>query len=206
MGARGDQCVHHERDGPLLCPAAHRTMLITYARNCVYLIVGPLHGSVRSHRVQVGGRERCHPLQRSTARECAEGNGSPAPDLQGTEATAGTGFGGGASKAPPPYSSCAVAQPANDDTFPNATSVGAAVVTNPGVRPGDEVVLLLDGSRVPIPTGRRLHHDQCDRPRPHSLQAIIRDGAGQVVCQSTNVTFTVLQPSVLNPANPNFHR
>jgi hypothetical protein len=110
-------------------------------------------------------------------------------------------------KAPPPYSSCEVAQPANDDTFPNATSVGAAVVTNPGVRPGDEVVLLLDGSRVPSfpPSGGSTTINAIDRGT-HSLQAIIRDGAGQVVCQSTNVTFTVLQPSVLNPANPNFHR
>jgi Domain of unknown function (DUF4124) len=110
-------------------------------------------------------------------------------------------------KAPPPYSSCAIAQPANDDTFQNATSVSAAVATNPGVRPGDEVVLLLDGSRVASfpPNGGSTTINGIDRGS-HSLQAIIRDGAGQVVCQSTNVTFTVLQPSVLNPANPNFHR
>jgi hypothetical protein len=108
-------------------------------------------------------------------------------------------------KAPPPYSSCAIAQPANDDTFPNATSVDAAVATNPGLRPGDEVVLLLDGSRVPNfpPSGGSTTINGIDRGT-HSLQAIIRDGNGQVVCQSTNVTFTVLQPSVLNPANPNF--
>jgi hypothetical protein len=110
-------------------------------------------------------------------------------------------------KTPPPYSSCSIAQPANDDTFPNATSVDAAVVTNPGVRPGDEVVLLLDGSRVANfpPSGGSTTINGIDRGS-HSLQAIIRDGNGQVVCQSTNITFTVLQPSVLNPANPNFHR
>ena len=110
-------------------------------------------------------------------------------------------------KAPPPYSNCAITQPANDDTFPNATSVGAAVATNPGVRPGDEVVLLLDGSRVPSfpPSGGSTTINGIDRGT-HTLQVIIRDGNGQVVCQSTNVTFTVLQPSVLNPANPNFHR
>jgi len=112
-----------------------------------------------------------------------------------------------APKAPPPYSSCAIAQPANDDTFPNATSVDAAVATNPGVRPGDEVVLLLDGSRVPTfpPSGGGATISGIERGS-HSLQVIIRDGNGQVVCQSANITFTVLQPSVLNPANPNFHR
>jgi hypothetical protein len=112
-----------------------------------------------------------------------------------------------APKAPPPYSSCAIAQPANDDTFPNATSVDAAVATNPGVRPGDEVVLLLDGSRVANfpPSGGTTTISPIERGS-HSLQAIVRDGNGQVVCQSANITFTVLQPSVLNPANPNFHR
>jgi Domain of unknown function (DUF4124) len=116
-----------------------------------------------------------------------------------------------ASAAPPPkvaapYSSCVIAQPANEDTFPNATSVDAAVVTNPAVRPGDEVVLLLDGSRVPSfpPSGGGATIPGIERGS-HSLQVIIRDGTGQVVCQSANVTFTVLQPSVLNPSNPNFH-
>jgi hypothetical protein len=110
-------------------------------------------------------------------------------------------------KAPPPYSSCAVAQPANEDTFPNATSVDAAVVTNPAVRAGDEVVLLLDGSRVANfpPGGGGTTISPIERGS-HSLQALVRDGNGQVVCQSANVTFTVLQPSVLNPGNPNFHR
>jgi hypothetical protein len=110
-------------------------------------------------------------------------------------------------KTPPAYSSCAIAQPANEDTFPNATSVDAAVVTNPGVRPGDEVVLLLDGSRVAnFPPGGGTTTISPIERGSHSLQAIVRDGNGQVVCQTTNVTFTVLQPSVLNPANPNFHR
>ena len=110
-------------------------------------------------------------------------------------------------KAPPPYSNCAISQPANEDTFQNATSVDAAVVTNPGVRGGDEVVLLLDGSRVANfpPSGGTTTINGIERGS-HSLQAIIRDSNGQVVCQSANITFTVLQPSILNPANPNFHR
>jgi hypothetical protein len=35
------------------------------------------------------------------------------------------------------------------------------------------------------------------------LQAVVQDPSGKPLCQSPNVTFTVLQPSVLNPANPN---
>ena len=81
------------------------------------------------------------------------------------------------------------------------------MVTNPGVRSGDEAVLLLDGSRVPSfpPGGGSTTINGIDRGT-HSLQVIIRDSNGQVVCQSANITFTVLQPSILNPANPNFHR
>jgi hypothetical protein len=85
--------------------------------------------------------------------------------------------------------------------------VDAAVVTNPAVRPGDEVVLLLDGSRVAnFPPGGGTTTISPIERGSHSLQAIVRDGNGQVVCQTANITFTVLQPSVLNPANPNFHR
>jgi hypothetical protein len=188
-GARGNQCMHHERDGPLLCPAAHRTMLKPYARNFVYLIVGPLYGSVRSYRVQVGGRERCHSLQRSTARECAEGNASPAADLQGTEATSGTAFGGGSSQGGP-----VSLQQLRDSSAGKRGHVSERDLR--GCRGGDEprsaawrrgrsAARWLESCQLPA---GRWHHN------------------GQVVCQTTNVTFTVLQPSVLNPANPNFHR
>jgi hypothetical protein len=36
----------------------------------------------------------------------------------------------------------------------------------------------------------------------HSLQAVVQDSDGHVVCQSASVTFHVLQPSLLNPQNP----
>ena len=38
---------------------------------------------------------------------------------------------------------------------------------------------------------------------PHNLQAVVLDGDGKTVCQSQNVSFTILQVSILNPANPN---
>ena len=44
-----------------------------------------LHGSARSHRVQVGGREWRHPLQRSAARECGEGEVAQPQTYYGTE-------------------------------------------------------------------------------------------------------------------------
>jgi Domain of unknown function (DUF4124) len=107
----------------------------------------------------------------------------------------------------PVYSNCAIVQPADEDTFPNATSVTTAVVTTPVVRDGDQVFLLLDGAKVPnFPTGGGSFTISPIDRGSHSLQAIVQDSGGQVVCQSPNITFTVLQPSILNPANPNFHR
>jgi hypothetical protein len=105
-----------------------------------------------------------------------------------------------------PYQ-CQVTAPANDETFPNAYSVTAAVNTNPIPQNGDQVFLLMDGARVPDfpPMGGPYTISNIERGQ-HTLQAIVQDVNGKVVCQSANVTFTVLQPSVLNPANPNFKR
>jgi hypothetical protein len=66
---------------------------------------------------------------------------------------------------------------------------------------------LLDGTRLQnFPQGGgSLTIDPIDRGQ-HSLQAVVQDSSGKLLCQSTSVSFTVLQPSVLNPANPNFHR
>jgi hypothetical protein len=102
---------------------------------------------------------------------------------------------------------CQVTAPANDATFPNTSSVATAVQVNPPPRNGDQVALLLDGAQVAnFPsTGGSFTIDPIDRGQ-HTLQAVVRDVNGKVVCQSTSVTFTILQPSVLNPSNPNFKR
>ena len=102
---------------------------------------------------------------------------------------------------------CAITQPANDDTFPNTTAVINAVQATPAPRQGDQVVLMFDGLRVQNfpPGGGAFQLTNLDRGT-HTLQAQIQDGSGKVVCQSATVSFTVLQPSVLNPANPNFRR
>jgi hypothetical protein len=36
----------------------------------------------------------------------------------------------------------------------------------------------------------------------HSVQAVVEDNAGQIVCETSSVTFFVHQPSVQNPHNP----
>jgi hypothetical protein len=105
----------------------------------------------------------------------------------------------------PPASTyqCAIVQPAPDDTFSNAFSVATSVQVTPAPRDGDQAYLLLDGARVPnYPgTGGSYTISNIDRGQ-HTLQAVVLDGSGKMLCQSANVTFTVMQPSVLNPANP----
>jgi hypothetical protein len=103
--------------------------------------------------------------------------------------------------------SCIVTQPTTDQTFPNTTSVTVAATFSPQPHAGDQSFLLLDGARIPnFPQGGgSLTIDPIDRGQ-HSLQAVVQDSSGKMLCQSTSVSFTVLQPSLLNPANPNFHR
>ena len=102
---------------------------------------------------------------------------------------------------------CTVTQPAPDSTFPNTTSVTVGATFSPQPHAGDQSSLLLDGTRIPnFPQGGgSLTIDPIDRGQ-HSLQAVVQDSSGKTICQSASVSFTVLQPSLLNPANPNFHR
>jgi hypothetical protein len=101
---------------------------------------------------------------------------------------------------------CSITQPANDDTVPNATTVITTAQASPSPVEGDKVVLMFDGSRVEDfpPGGGAFQLTNLDRGT-HTLQAQVQDSTGKVVCQSSTVSFTVLQSSVLNRANPNFH-
>jgi hypothetical protein len=111
-----------------------------------------------------------------------------------------------APKAPSTAYTCSVVQPANDETFQNTSAVSFAAQASPAPGGGDQMVLLLDGAKVAnFPSsGGSVTLDSVDRGQ-HTVQAVVQDPSGKALCQSTPVTFTVLQPSLLNPANPN-HR
>jgi hypothetical protein len=102
---------------------------------------------------------------------------------------------------------CSITQPANEDTFPNTTVVTTTAQSSPPPGGGDKLVLTFDGLTVTNfpPGGGSFQLTNLDRGT-HTLQAQVQDSSGKVVCQSSAVSFTVLQPSVLNPTNPNFHR
>jgi hypothetical protein len=101
------------------------------------------------------------------------------------------------------YQSCVVSEPTNDQVYMNTSTITAGVVVQPAVRPGDQVVVTLDGQRVPgVPAGGgQFTISPVDRGT-HSLQLAVQDRTGRAICQSPSVTFHVHQPSILNPVNP----
>lgn len=99
----------------------------------------------------------------------------------------------------PAYQSCAISQPADQQMLMNTYKTTAVVETSPQLRPGDQVRLFVDGKSIsgagtsftfPVVRGQ------------HSVQAVIEDSTGQIVCETGSVTFFVHQPSVQNPHNP----
>jgi hypothetical protein len=104
------------------------------------------------------------------------------------------------------YQGCAISQPTNDQTFTNVDSLSIVVRTDPGLRAGDQVFLTLDGQPLNggKPTGSQFTLSPVDRGT-HSVQAVVRNSEGGVLCQSQGVTFNVHQPSIQNPANPLHH-
>jgi len=99
----------------------------------------------------------------------------------------------------PAYDSCTIAQPTDQQMLMNVYETTAVVQTSPGLRPGDGIRLYIDGKQIagsgtsftfPVARGQ------------HSVQAVIEDSTGQIVCETSNVTFFVHQPSVRNPHNP----
>ena len=110
------------------------------------------------------------------------------------------------SASPPPYQGCAIAQPADDQTFTNIEALTVVVRTDPVLRPGDQIFLTLDGQ--PLNGGAATRNPFTLSPvdrGTHTLQAVVRNSDGGLMCQTPGVTYNVHQPSVLNPANPIHH-
>jgi hypothetical protein len=109
----------------------------------------------------------------------------------------------GPAKQAPVYQTCAVSEPANDQVFMNTSEVTAGVSVQPTLRPGDSVVVTLDGQNVPgVPaSGGQFLISPVDRGT-HTIQMAVKDASGATVCSSASVTFHVQQPSLLSPTRP----
>jgi len=102
----------------------------------------------------------------------------------------------GPGKSGPVYQSCSLTSPTADQAYVNVDSISASVAIVPPVRPGDKVVVTLDGQRVPgvPPEGGSFGISPIERGT-HALQLYVQDPMGKNVCQSSSVTFYVRQPS-----------
>jgi hypothetical protein len=107
---------------------------------------------------------------------------------------------GKASKPVSAYQSCTVSEPLNDQVYMNTSTVTAGVSLMPTTRPGDQVVVTLDGQRVPgVPAnGGQFTISPVDRGT-HSIQLVVQDSQGRAVCQSPSVTFHIHQASLQAP-------
>jgi Domain of unknown function (DUF4124) len=97
------------------------------------------------------------------------------------------------------YDSCAITQPTDQQMLMNVYQATAVVQTSPQLRPSDQVRLFVDGRQIQGSGASftfPVHRGQ------HSVQAVIEDSTGQIVCETSSVTFFVHQPSVQNPHNP----
>ena len=99
----------------------------------------------------------------------------------------------------PAYDSCAISQPTDQQMLMNVYQATAVVQTSPPLRPGDQVRLFVDGKQI---TGSGTSFTFPVFRGQHSVEAVIQDGTGQIVCETSTVTFFVHQPSVKNPHNP----
>ena len=99
----------------------------------------------------------------------------------------------------PAYDNCTISQPADQQTLMNVHQATAVVQTSPQLRPGDQVRLFVDGKQIP---GSGTSFNFPVVRGQHSAQAVIEDNTGQIVCETSTVTFFVHQPSVQNPHNP----
>lgn len=98
------------------------------------------------------------------------------------------------------YQSCAVSQPTADQVFLSTYSVTVVVSTSPSLRPGDRVVVTLDGRPLTDRAGpsTSISINPIDRGT-HSVEATIQDSNGQTVCSTASTTFHVRQASLLSP-------
>jgi hypothetical protein len=106
------------------------------------------------------------------------------------------------SEAPAPSAAprtCEIAQPADQQMLMNVYRATVVVRTSPPLRPGEDIRLFVDGKQVP---GSGTTYTVPVFRGQHSAQAMIEDSTGQIICETSTVTFYVHQPSIQNPHNP----
>lgn len=99
----------------------------------------------------------------------------------------------------PPYGSLTLASPTLDEVFFGTdVTVNVQVEADAELRPGDELLVFVDGARVPNVSGMGATLSNLPRGT-HFVRAAIIDSAGEVLITSEQVTFHVRQQSIATP-------
>lgn len=121
----------------------------------------------------------------------------PSPPVQSSSPSVGQ-----QSAATRNYRSCAIAQPREQQMLMNVYKTTAVVETNPPLRGGNRIRLFYDGRQMP---GHGPSFTFAVHRGQHTVSAVVVDGYGQILCETSTVTFYVHQPSILNPHSPLYH-
>jgi hypothetical protein len=108
-----------------------------------------------------------------------------------------------ASPAPPTPPAAKTATTTTDPNSPYQSCgiVPVAVQLTPGLRPGDELAVTVDGAELqPVAPGR--YQVQAPERGAHTVNLDVHDPDGKQVCRASPVTFYVQQPSLLSPTSP----
>jgi hypothetical protein len=100
----------------------------------------------------------------------------------------------------PAYGFLRIASPAADQVFTggDASSVSVQVETDGDLRSGDQLMIFVDGNRVPGVSGTSATLTGLTRGT-HFLRAAIADANGNVVITSPQITFHTRQASIASP-------
>jgi len=101
--------------------------------------------------------------------------------------------------APLTYQSLQITSPTPDESFFGGdVSVNVQLQLDPDLRPGDKLVVFLDGARVPAFSGTSTTLTGLTRGT-HALRAAVLNSAGSAVISSAQVNFFLRQPSIATP-------
>ena len=104
----------------------------------------------------------------------------------------------------PAYSSCVITSPSNDEVFTNVTSVSGSLRLQPTLLSGHRLSVALDGKKLEgISSSATTFNLSPVFRGSHTLNLIVEDSNGGVVCSAPAVTFHVRQPSAQAPNSPN---
>ena len=186
-------------------------------RTLLFTLISPrLHGRARGPRLQVGRRERRGALLRPAAPECREGAGGSRcrPTRQRTPTRPRRRRRRRAPPQGPAYTGCTIAQPQDNQDFPNLEQLRIVVFTNPGLRAGDQVFMVMDGAslgggqrhRVPAEPGGARHAHAAGDGEGWQRHAPVPDAAGHLQRRTSPRSRTRSTPSGRTEPQPRARR